>query len=167
MRTSSRLTRSALTVAAVAAVPLTLAGPAFAAGITVTANDSTVTAMTTACQSGGNASLLSPGQANFAQGRQITLNSGTASWSGLSSGTYQVVIVCADGTTVGPASVNVTATATPTVAATSSPGAVRGGLGGTVEDFGPLTLTAGGLMVAAATVGGAWYLKRRGTGQRT
>ncbi|MGY0021989.1 hypothetical protein [Streptomyces sp. cg35] len=165
MRTTSLLARCGLTLAAAAAVPWA-AAPAHAAGIDVRSSGSTVTATTTACQNGGNASLLAPGQGSFAQGKQTPLSSGTASWQGLSSGTYQVVIACADGSTVGPASVTVTAS--PTISATSSPiGGVRGGLGGAVQDYGTLTFAAGGTLVAAAAVGGVWYLRRRGTGQRT
>ncbi|MFJ8821076.1 hypothetical protein ACIREE_04770 [Streptomyces sp. NPDC102467] len=168
MRTASLLARCGLTVAAAASLPLTLAAPAAFAwdNLDVTASGSTVTATTTACPKGGNASLLTAGQANFAQGRQTPLNSGSASWQGIGSGSYQVLVACADGSTVGPASVTVTAGST--ISATSSPlGGVRGGLGGAAEDFGTLTLAAGGTLVAAAVVGGAWYLRRRSTGQRT
>ncbi|MEV1021036.1 hypothetical protein [Streptomyces sp. NPDC050264] len=168
MRTASLFVRRGLTVVAAASLPLTLAAPAAFArdNLDVTASGSTVTATTTACPKGGNASLLSPGQADFAQGRQTPLASGSAGWQGLGSATYQVVVACADGSTVGPVSVTVTAGST--ISATSSPiGGVRGGLGGAAEDFGTLTLAAGGALVAAAVVGGAWYLRRRSPGQRT
>ncbi|MEV5611173.1 hypothetical protein [Streptomyces sp. NPDC052225] len=166
MRTTSILARCGLTVTAAAALPIAFAAPsAFAAGISVTSSGSTVQATTSSCPNGGNASLLSSGQANFAEGRQTPLSTGNASWQGVASGTYQVVIACSDGSTVGPQSVTVTAS--PTISATSSPvGGVRGGLGGAAQDFGTLTLAAGGTLVAAAVVGGAWYLRRRGAGQR-
>ncbi|MFI7011851.1 hypothetical protein [Streptomyces sp. NPDC050145] len=171
MRITSILARSGLTVAA--ALPLTLAAPAAHAGgpsggggLVVSTSGSTVTARTQACPNGGNGSLLSAGQADFAQGRQQPLVGGSATWTSVSSGTYTVVVVCNDGSTAGTRSVTVTAS--PTISATSSPlGAVRGGLGGAVQDYGTLTLAAGGTLVAAAVVGGAWYLRRRGTGQRT
>ncbi|MYW64379.1 hypothetical protein GTY65_09885 [Streptomyces sp. SID8379] len=157
------LAHSSLVVAAAAALPLTLAAPAaHAAGITVTANGSTVTATTTSCQNGGNGSLLAAGQADFAQGRQMALSSGSVTWTGVSSGTYTAVVVCADGSTAGTQSVTVSAS--PTISATSSPlGGVRGGLGGGSEDYGTLTYAAGGTLVAAALVGGVWYLRRRRT----
>lgn len=171
MRITSILARSGLTVAAAAALPLTLAAPAAHAGgptggLVVSTSGSTVTARTQACPNGGNGSLLSAGQADFAQGRQQPLVGGSVTWTGVGSGTYTVVVVCNDGSTAGTRSVTVAAS--PTISATSSPlGAVRGGLGGAVQDYGTLTLAAGGTLVAAAVVGGAWYLRRRGTGQRT
>ncbi|WP_420031859.1 hypothetical protein ACN2WE_02940 [Streptomyces sp. cg28] len=161
MRITSTIARSGLTVAAAAALPLALAAPAaHASGITVTTEGSTVTATTTACTNGGNGSLLAAGQADFAQGRQMALTSGSTTWTGVSSGTYTVVVVCSDHSTAGTQSVTVSAS--PTISATSSPlGGVRGGLGGASEDFGTLTYAAGGTMVAAAVAGGIWYLRRR------
>ncbi|MER5948134.1 hypothetical protein ABT127_18970 [Streptomyces sp. NPDC001904] len=161
MRITSTIARSGLTVAAAAALPLALAAPAaHASGVTVTAEGSTVTATTTACPNGGNGSLLAAGQADFAQGRQTALTSGSATWTGVASGTYTVVVVCADHSTAGTQSVTVSAS--PTISATSSPrGGVRGGLGGGSEDYGTLTYAAGGTMVAAAVAGGIWYLRRR------
>ncbi|GAA2299162.1 hypothetical protein OKJ48_15065 [Streptomyces kunmingensis] len=173
MRTPSLLARRTLTVAASAALPLTLAVPAaLAAGVDVTASGSTVTATTTSCPNGGNAALLDSGQADFAAGRQTELRSGTATWQGLRTGTYQTVVVCSDGSTLGPVPVSVSASRSPnpspTASAPSRPvGGVRGGLGGTVRDSGTLTLTAGGTLVAVALVGGAWYLRRRAGGRRT
>ncbi|WP_372350588.1 hypothetical protein [Streptomyces sp. KL116D] len=166
MRTTFILARSGLTVAAAAALPLTLgASSAHADGITVTTTGSTVVASTSSCPGEANGSLLSPGQADFAQGKQQSLESGRATWLGVSSGTYTVVVVCKGGSPSFTQSVTVSAA--PTISATSSPiGGVRGGLGGAAEDFGPLTLAAGGTLVAAAVVGGAWYLRRRGAGQR-
>jgi hypothetical protein len=172
MRTTSILARSGLTVAAAAALPLAFGAQAAHAGgpsggITVSTSGSTVTARTSACATGGgNASLMAPGQANFAQGRQQALVGGAATWQSVSSGTYTVAVVCSDGTTAGTQSVTVRSS--PTTSSTSSPlGGVRGGLGGAVEDYGPLTLAAGGTLVAAGLLGGAWYLRRRGAGQRT
>lgn len=170
MRTTQIFVRSGLTVAAAAALPLALAAPsAFAGGgITVTATGSTVKATTTACPNGGNASLMSNGNASFAQGRQVPLTGGSASWQNVSTGTHTVAVVCQDGTTAGSQTVTVGATASPTVSSTSAPArGVRGGLGGGSEDRGTLTLVAGGALVAlAAGGGGAWYLRRRGAQHR-
>ncbi|MET9494804.1 hypothetical protein [Streptomyces sp. NPDC006552] len=164
MRTPSLLARRALTVAAAAALPLAGAAPSLAAGVDVTADGSTVTATTTACPHGGDATLLDSGQADFTQGRRATLVSGRAVWQGLGPGTYQTVVICSDGSTLGP--VPVTVTARPATAPVSHPaGGVRGGLGGTVRDTGTLTLAVGGALVAVASVGAAWYLRRRALGR--
>ncbi|MCX3061697.1 hypothetical protein [Streptomyces beihaiensis] len=170
MRTTSILTRCGLTVAAAVLPPAVVAPAALAATsveLNVTSSGSLVRATTTACPNAGNASLLSAGQANFAQGRQTPLNSGTAIWQNVSPGTYQVVVACSDGSTVGPTSVTVTR-GTPTTSSTSTPIAgVRGGLGGAVHDVGPLTLAGGGALVAAGVTAGVWFLRRRAAGQRT
>ncbi|QCX81331.1 hypothetical protein C9F11_38740 [Streptomyces sp. YIM 121038] len=153
--------RSGLTVAA-AALPLTLSAPAALAapGITVTVNGTTVQATTAACPSGGKAALLSNGTANFAQGRQVTLAGGSASWQNVTAGTHTVVVICQDGSTAG--SQTVTVSGAPTASSTTAPArGVRGGFGGAVEDYGTVTLAAGGALVVSALGGGAWYLRRR------
>ncbi|MFD9325534.1 hypothetical protein [Streptomyces sp. NPDC060065] len=173
MRTTQILLRSGLTVAAAAALPLTLAAPsavALGSGISVSTSGSTVSVTTSACPSNGssfgNASLLSSGQGSFAQGRQVALTgtstSQAASWSSVSAGTYTVIVVCQDGTTAGTQSivVSATATATPRVSATPSLG-VMGGFGGAARDYGTVTLVGGAALVATGTVAGAWYLRRR------
>ncbi|MER5252822.1 MULTISPECIES: hypothetical protein [unclassified Streptomyces] len=167
MRTTQIFVRAGLTIAAAAALPLALTAPtAFAAGITVTATGSTVTVTTAACTDGGNASLMSNGQASFAQGRQVELTNGSASWQNVSTGTHTVAVVCDDGSAAG--SQTVTVGATPTTSSTTAPArGVRGGLGGGSEDYGTYTLVAGGALVAlAAAGGGAWYLRRRGAQHR-
>ncbi|MWA09261.1 hypothetical protein [Streptomyces sp. BA2] len=168
MRTTQILVRSGLTIAAAAALPLALTAPsAFAAaGITVTATGSTVTVTTAACPDGGEASLMSNGQASFAQGRQMALTGGSASWQNVSTGMHTVAVICEDGTTAGSQTVTVGASPT-TRSTTAPPRGVRGGLGGGSEDYGTLTLAAGGaLVVLAAGGGGAWYLRRRGAQHR-
>ncbi|MGW7078219.1 hypothetical protein ACWGH2_13010 [Streptomyces sp. NPDC054871] len=169
MRTTQILVRSGLTIAAAAALPLALTAPsAFAApgGITVTATGSTVTVTTAACPDGGEASLMSNGQASFAQGRQVALTGGSASWQNVSTGMHTVAVICEDGTTAGSQTVTVGASPT-TRSTTAPPRGVRGGLGGGSEDYGTLTLAAGGaLVVLAAGGGGAWYLRRRGAQHR-
>ena len=173
MRTTQMLVRSGLTAAA-AALPLALtAGPATAVNtqINVTASGSTVQVNTTVCTTGGNASLLSSGQASFSQGRRVPLAGGSgsqsASWSGVSAGTYTVIVVCANGTTAGTQSVTVAATATPTVSATASPSrGVMGGVGGSSKDFGTVTYVAGGALVTTGVVATVWVLRRRSTPHR-
>lgn len=169
MRTLQIFVRSGLTIAAAAALPLALTAPsAFAAagGITVTATGSTVKVTTAACPDGGNASLMSNGQASFAQGRQMQLTGGSASWQNVSTGRHTVAVICEDGTTAGSQAVTVGASPT-TSSTTSPPRGVRGGLGGGSEDHGTTTLFAGGaLVVLALSGGGAWYLRRRGVRPR-
>ncbi|MGW0712655.1 hypothetical protein ACWD4G_43140 [Streptomyces sp. NPDC002643] len=177
MRMSRLLLRSGLTVAA-AALPIALtasSATAVPSGISVSTTGSNVTVNTSDCRTSvngvfGNASLLSSGQANFSQGRQVTLTgtstTQSASWTNVSPGTYTVIVVCRDGTTAGTQSIIVTA-ATPTISTTTtasptSPAqGVMGGLGGSSEDYGTLTLVGGGALVAVGTVAAGWYLRRR------
>ncbi|WP_369244158.1 hypothetical protein [Streptomyces sp. R41] len=182
MRTTQIFLRSGLTVAAAAALPLTLAAPsavAVGSGISVSTTGSNVSVTTGSCPSNGssfgNASLLSSGQANFAQGRQASLTgtstSQSASWSGVSPGTYTVIVVCANGTTAGTQSIIVSTpttpttpktSKTPTISSTASPSrGVLGGFGGAVQDYGTVTLVGGGVLVATGIVAAAWYLRRR------
>ena len=173
MRTTQILLRSGLTVAAAAALPLSLAASsavAWGSGISVSTSGSTVSVTTSACPSNGssfgNASLLSSGQANFAQGRQMSLTgtstSQSASWSSVNAGTYTVIVVCQDGTTAGTQSIVVSASATPRISATASPSrGVMGGLGGATKDYGTVTLVGGGALVATGAVAAAWFLRRR------
>ncbi|MFF4040150.1 MULTISPECIES: hypothetical protein [unclassified Streptomyces] len=173
MRNSRLLLRSGLTLAAAAALPTALAGPSAAvSGISVSTTGSTVSVVTSACVqnngSWGTASLLSSGQANFAQGRQVALSGTTisqsAAWSNVSPGTYTVVVVCSNGVTAGSQSVIVSAATTPTTSSTraASPSrGVMGGLGGAARDYGPLTLGVGVALVTSGVVGTAWFLRRR------
>ncbi|MFJ6567665.1 hypothetical protein ACIQNU_09590 [Streptomyces sp. NPDC091292] len=170
--------RSGLTATAAAALPLTLAAPAFAggtavSGITVTAAGSTVQVSTVACTTGGYASLLSTGQTTFAQGRQISLSGGTASqsgsWSNVGPGTYNVSVLCANGINAGTRTVTVGAapTVAPTISATTAPArGVQGGLGGGTENYDTLTKAGGGALVGAGIGGTVWYLRRRSRHQR-
>ncbi|MFI7412924.1 hypothetical protein ACIBU0_30055 [Streptomyces sp. NPDC049627] len=175
MRNSSLLLRSGLTVAAASVLPLAAAAvPASAvSGISVSTTGSTVSVTTSACSqpvngSFGTASLLNSRQSNFAQGRQVSL-SGTAAlqsaaWSGVSAGTYTVIVVCANGTTAGTQSVVVSGpTPTRTISsATASPSrGVMGGMGGGSRDYGTLTLVGGGALVGAGGLAAAWYLRRK------
>lgn len=135
MRTTQTLLRSGLTVAATAALPLALAAPAAVAwgsGISVSTSGTSVSVTTSACPSNGSsfgdASLLSSGQANFAQGRQMPLtgtsSNQSAAWTGVGPGTFTVIVVCQDGTTAGTQSIIVAPTAppaTPTISTTVSP----------------------------------------------
>ncbi|MGW4439823.1 hypothetical protein ACWELO_29400 [Streptomyces sp. NPDC004596] len=173
MRNSRLRLRSGLTLAAAAALPASLAGPSAAAsGISVSTTGSTVSVVTSACTqtngSWGNASLISSRQANFAQGRQVALSgtavSQSAAWSGVSPGTYTVVVMCSNGTTAGTQSVIVSAPGAPTVSSTYSPApsrGVQGGLGGAVQDYGPVTTGIGATLVTGAVAATVWFLRRR------
>ncbi|KUO06855.1 hypothetical protein [Streptomyces sp. DSM 15324] len=174
MRTSRLLLRSGPAVAAAAVLPLVLtAHPAAAvSGISVSTTGSTVSVVTSACTqingSWGTAALLGSGQASFAQGRQVALSGTTvsqsAAWSGVSPGTYTVVVMCSNGTTAGTQSVIVSAPSTPTISATASASpsrGVMGGLGGAARDVGPVTMGVGGALVGVGVIAAAWFLRRR------
>ncbi|MFG2516045.1 hypothetical protein [Streptomyces sp. NPDC048584] len=170
MRISKPLLRSAPAAAAAAALALTLAGPAVAAGISVSTTGSTVSVITSACTQvngqWGTASLLGGGQGSFSQGRQVALSGSasgqSAAWSNVSPGTYTVVVLCANGSTAGTQSVVVSTTPSPTVTPTASPTlGVMGGLGGGATDYGTVTLVAGGALVGTGIAATAWYLLRR------
>ncbi|MGW1618680.1 hypothetical protein [Streptomyces sp. NPDC002172] len=186
MRTTRPLLRSGLTLAAAAAFPTWLAGPSAAlSGISVSTIGTTVSVVTSACTqsngSWGNASLLNSGQTAFAQGRQVALAGTTvsqsAAWSGVSPGTYTVVVVCSNGGTAGTQSVIVSsAPAAPTTSSTTNsttnsatrsaaPAApargVMGGLGGAARDYGPLTLGIGAALVGSGVIATGWYLRKR------
>ncbi|MDQ0389419.1 hypothetical protein J2S54_006239 [Streptomyces sp. DSM 42143] len=177
MRISSPLLRSGLTVAA-AALPVTLAtGPASAGpGISVSTTGTTVSVTTTACAqlngSWGTASLITGSQGDFAQGRQVALTGNStgqgASWSGISPGTYTVIVMCSNNSTAGTQTVIVSAAPSPSPSRSPSsyPSAsasrgVLGGLGGAVQDYGTATLVAGGALVGTGVIGAAWFLRRR------
>ena len=173
MRNSRLLLRSGLTLAAAAALPTSLAGPSSAvSGISVSTTGSTVSVVTSSCTlnngSWGNASLLSSSQTSFAQGRQAALSGTTvsqsAAWSGVSPGTYTVVVVCSNGSTAGSQSVIVSSPAAPTTSSTSKAApsrGVMGGLGGAARDYGPLTLGIGAALVGSGVIATAWFLRRR------
>ncbi|MFC9912394.1 hypothetical protein [Streptomyces sp. NPDC059862] len=171
MPTSQPLLRSGLTAAA-AALPLALAaGPAVAVnGISVSTAGSTVSVTTSACTqingSWGTASLLNSNQANFAQGRQVSLSGSSglqsAAWSNVSPGTYTVIVMCSNNNTAGTQSVIVSPSSTPTISTTSSPSrGVVGGVGGSTRDYGTITLVAGGALVGTGVIAAAWFLRRR------
>ncbi|MGW0769919.1 hypothetical protein [Streptomyces sp. NPDC002676] len=180
MRTRRLLLSSGLALAAAAALPAGLAGPSGAAsGISVSTTGSTVSVVTSACSqingSWGTAALLTSRQANFSQGRQVSLSGTTisqsAAWSGVSSGTYTVVVICSSGSTAGTQSVNVSSGTTPTISSTTSTATatataapsrgVMGGLGGAARDYGTLTLGVGAALVGTGVIGTGWYLRRR------
>ncbi|MFH8440680.1 hypothetical protein ACH4D3_05515 [Streptomyces sp. NPDC018026] len=179
MRISSPLLRSGATVAAAAVLPVALAaGPAPAGpGISVSTTGTTVSVKTTACAqlngSWGTASLLTSSQRDFAQGRQVALSGSgsgqSAAWSGISPGTYTVIVMCSNNSTAGTQTVIVSSTPSPspspsrsaTPTPSASPGGVMGGLGGAVQDYGTATLVAGGALVGAGVIAGAWFLRRR------
>ena len=182
MRNSQPVVRFALTAAAAAALPLALAAVPAAAqgtGISVSTSGSTVSVTTSVCfprgSNGtfGTATLLSSSQ----PARQMPL-SGTnalqsAAWSNVSPGTYTVTVMCANGTNAGTQSVVVSSASTPTatpttpaatISATTRPSpslGVRGGVGGAVQDYGPLTVGVGAALVGTGVIATGWYLRRR------
>ncbi|GED89011.1 hypothetical protein ACIQMV_30370 [Streptomyces sp. NPDC091412] len=137
---SPSLSPSAAVAATAAVLALGLAaGPADAAGtgISVSANGSTVSVTTSVCSQvngrWGTASLLTAGQTNFTQGRQVALTGMTggqsAAWQSVSPGTYTVAVVCANNIMAGTQSIVVTggratATAAPTFRQTKAPNVV-------------------------------------------
>ncbi|MFH9069991.1 hypothetical protein [Streptomyces alboflavus] len=160
MRTTQISLRSGLAVAAIA-LPLALTAPSAVAGpgINVTVTGTTVQVTTTACPGGGKAALMSGGNASFAAGRQAQLSGGSASWTNASPGTHTVAVLCQDGSAAGSQSVTVGTTGT-TSSTTAPARGVRGGIGGAVEDYGTITLVAGGALVAAGVTGGVLYFRR-------
>ncbi|MFI1167577.1 hypothetical protein ACH4UM_29240 [Streptomyces sp. NPDC020801] len=172
MRNSQPLLRSGPAAAAAAVLALGVAaGPAHAGpGISVSTSGSTVSVTTGTCTlvdgSWGTASLLTSGQENFSQGRQVALTgtavSQSAAWQSVSPGTYTVIVVCANKITAGSQSIIVTSGSGPTISATSSPSrGVMGGLGGGTKDYGPVTLAVGGSFVGLALIATGWVLRRR------
>ncbi|MBH5133725.1 hypothetical protein RVN83_03605 [Streptomyces sp. PU10] len=177
MRISSPLLRSGATVAAVAALPVALAaGPALAGpGISVSTTGTTVSVKTTACAqlngSWGTASLLTSSQRDFAEGRQVALSGSasgqSAAWSGITPGTYTVIVMCSNNSTAGTQTVIVSSAPSPSPSRSAapspsaSPGGVMGGLGGAVQDYGTATLVAGGALVGTGVIAAAWFLRRR------
>ncbi|OLZ73703.1 hypothetical protein AV521_05515 [Streptomyces sp. IMTB 2501] len=182
MHTSRLLVRSGLALVTAAALPASLAGSSAAAsGISVSASGSTVSVVTSACTringGWGNAALLTGRQANFAQGRQSALAgtpvSQSAAWTGVSPGTYAVVVICSSGSTAGAQAVIVTPSgqtssgrpsSAPTASSTSSAAPSRGvlgGLGGAVREHRPLTLGIGAVLMSIGVIATGWYLHRR------
>ncbi|MGW3970983.1 hypothetical protein ACWEFD_16995 [Streptomyces ardesiacus] len=181
MRISSPLLRSGATVAAVSALPVLLgAQPAVAGpGISVSTTGTTVSVTTTACAqlngSWGTASLLTSSQRDFTEGRQVALSGSasgqSAAWSGITPGTYTVIVMCSNNSTAGTQTVIVSSAPSPspspspsrsaTPSPSASPGGVMGGLGGAVRDYGTATLAAGGALVGAGVIAAAWFLRRR------
>ncbi|WP_369387399.1 hypothetical protein AB5J72_07130 [Streptomyces sp. CG1] len=182
MHSSRLLARSGPTLAAAVVLPASLAGPSAAAsGIFVSTSGSTVSVVTRACTqingSWGNATLLTDRQANVAQGRQSALAgtsvSQSAAWTGVSPGTYTVVVVCSSGSAAGIQAVIVTSSAqtpsgqtssAPTTSTTSSVAPSRGamgGLGSAARDHGPLALGIGAALVSTGVIATGRYLHRR------
>ncbi|MDQ8700876.1 hypothetical protein RCO28_00005 [Streptomyces sp. LHD-70] len=173
---SPRFPRSGLFVAAVAAPLALVASPALAASgplvvptqINVTATGTTVQVTTTSCPSGGRASLMGNGSASFTGGEQVDLAGGgtskSASWQGVSPGSYTVAVICTGGASAGAQRVTVsspTATSSPTTRPTSPTGQVRGGLGGGAPQDTAVRIAGGAALALTAGLGGAWLIRRR------
>ncbi|MFC7305453.1 hypothetical protein ACFQVC_14625 [Streptomyces monticola] len=179
MRTTRISLRSGLTVAAVAAVaaplalaasPAAAAAPTATAGINVSATGSMVQVTTTSCPNGGKASLMGNGNASFAGGEQVDLAGGSASqsasWQGVSPGTYTVAVVCTGGASAGSQRVTVSSTTpssspSPSVRPTTPSGQVRGGLGGGAGEDTTVQIAGGAALALTAGLGGTWLIRRR------
>ncbi|MDX3387640.1 hypothetical protein PV682_40290 [Streptomyces niveiscabiei] len=167
MRTLQLLVGAGASAAAVALA----AGPAFAAGISVSTTGSTVSVVTSTCISQvsgnyGTASLLTSSQTSFSQGRQVALSGTTvsqsAAWTSVTPGTYTVMVHCADGRNAGSQTIIVSASTTPTASSTTAPTrGVLGGIGGGIKDYGTVTLAAGGALTGLGVVAAGWFLRRR------
>ncbi|KND26086.1 hypothetical protein [Streptomyces acidiscabies] len=167
MRTLQLLVGAGASAAAVALA----AGPAFAAGISVSTTGSTVSVVTSTCTtqvsgSYGTASLLTSSQTSFSQGRQVALSGTTvsqaAAWTSVTPGTYTVTVRCADGRNAGSQTIIVSASTTPTASSTTAPTrGVLGGIGGGIKDYGTVTLAAGGALTGLGVVAAGWFLRRR------
>lgn len=183
MRNFQPVVRSALTAAAAAALPLALAAVPAAAqgtgtGISVSTSGSTVSVTTSACSrvggALGTATLISSSQPARQAALTGTQALQSAAWSNVSPGTYTVTVMCANGTNAGSQSVVVSSSSSPTAKPTTTPTAtisattrpspslgVRGGLGGAVQDYGPLTVGVGAALVGTGVIATGWYLRRR------
>ncbi|MFJ9054843.1 hypothetical protein [Streptomyces sp. NPDC102409] len=83
---------------------------------------------------------------------------------------YEVTFRC--GTTTRSANLTITSGATstpttaPTTSSTASPSGVLGGLGGSVDTMDPAEIAAGSALVAVATAGAFYVLRKRRTGRQ-
>ncbi|MCY1655117.1 MULTISPECIES: hypothetical protein [Streptomyces] len=87
---------------------------------------------------------------------------------------YEVTFRC--GTTTRSANLTITSGATsspttspttaPTTSSTSSPSGVLGGLGGSVDTMDPTEIAAGSALVAVASAGALYVLRKRRTGRQ-
>ncbi|MFJ8448595.1 hypothetical protein [[Kitasatospora] papulosa] len=79
---------------------------------------------------------------------------------------YEVTFRC--GTTTRSANLTITsgATGSPTTSSTASPSGVLGGLGGSVDTMDPTEIAAGSALVAVASAGAFYVLRKRRTGRQ-
>ncbi|MEU9358733.1 hypothetical protein AB0D35_11575 [Streptomyces sp. NPDC048301] len=83
---------------------------------------------------------------------------------------YEVTFRC--GTTTRSANLTITSGATsspttaPTTSSTASPSGVLGGLGGSVDTLDPAEIAAGSAMVAVASAGAFYFLRKRRTSRQ-
>ncbi|WP_329236579.1 hypothetical protein OG488_34940 [Streptomyces sp. NBC_01460] len=83
---------------------------------------------------------------------------------------YEVTFRC--GTTTRSANLTITSGATstpttaPTTSSTASPSGVLGGLGGSVDTMDPAEIAAGSALVAVASAGAFYVLRKRRTGRQ-
>ncbi|MFB4419905.1 hypothetical protein C5F59_002290 [Streptomyces sp. QL37] len=109
----------------------------------------------------------------------VTIPSGrsataTVDWDARRGAVYEVTFRC--GSTTRSANLTITSGATsspttspttaPTTSSTASPSGVLGGLGGSVDTMDPAEIAAGSALVAAASAGAFYVLRRRRTARQ-
>ncbi|MFG2589586.1 hypothetical protein OG379_35630 [Streptomyces sp. NBC_01166] len=100
--------------------------------------------------------------------------SATVDWDARRGAVYEVTFRC--GTTTRSANLTITSGATsspttspttaPTTSSTASPSGVLGGLGGSVDTMDPAEIAAGSALVAAASAGAFYVLRKRRTARQ-
>ncbi|MBT2467884.1 hypothetical protein J7E97_08350 [Streptomyces sp. ISL-66] len=154
------LAAAAATIALSAAVPATLAhaGPSGNVSPTSVAPGSRVSLNITGCGTKtGKASSRAFGDVWLTPGNAEATNlfGAATTFRNASAGAHPVTFECG-----GPGGERVT------IALNITPGAARGGLGGSVDSVSPGQIAVGGALVASALGAGAWFLRRR-TGHAT
>ncbi|MFJ8749110.1 hypothetical protein ACIREO_07225 [Streptomyces sp. NPDC102441] len=106
---------------------------------------------TTTIPSGRSATATVDREAKRGAAYEVTFRCGTA--------TKSANLTITGGTTTSP-------TTAPTTSSTASPSGVLGGLGGSVDTMDPAEIAAGSALVAAASAGAFYILRRRRTSRQ-
>ncbi|MGW6689195.1 hypothetical protein [Streptomyces sp. NPDC054961] len=146
---------AAAAIALSAAVPATVAhaGPSGNVSPTNVAPGGRVSLNITGCGTKtGKASSRAFGDVWLTPGNAEATNlfGAATTFGNISAGSHPVTFECG-----GPGGERVT------VALNITPGAARGGLGGSVDSMSPGQIAAGGALVATALGAGAWFMRRR------
>ncbi|WP_328298428.1 hypothetical protein OG389_11795 [Streptomyces sp. NBC_00435] len=147
------VTGAAVVIAAAAPATLAHAGPSGSVSPTSVAPGGRVSLNVTGCGTRtGKASSRAFGEVWLTPGNAEATNLfGAATTStNISAGSHPVTFECG-----GPGGERVT------VALNITPGAARGGLGGSVSSMSPGEIAIGGALVASALGAGVWFLRRR------